>query len=204
MAAPSLSEQLSAGLAAQRAAAAPATTGAPTATGAVDLSKLKAGSAAYYSGEDWNKFMTDYGPIIEKQMASLNSTAMVDRASKDATRVPDLMEGAVNRAAQRRGGITSTQFHGLAASREMNRATTTADLLNNARLDQRNRNTETAYKMSGLGTDVYQMGLDNVRESEGLATQRRINNATASQQAKSNVMGAAATIGSAALFALAM
>lgn len=197
----SLSEQLAAGLAAQRAPAAPA---APVPAGNVDLTKLKAGSAAYYSGEDWNKFMTDYGPIIEKQMASLNSTSMVDKAQKDATVVPGLMAGAVDRAAQRRGGMTFSQRLSLAKSRSLNDAATSADIINNARLDQRNRNTETAYKLSGLGTDIYQMGLDNVRESEGLATQRRINNATANQQAKSNLMGAAATLGSAALFAFAV
>lgn len=179
---------------------APAGTTAETPTGVVDLSKLKAGSAASYSGEDWNKFMTDYGPLIEKQMASLNSTGLVDKAAKDAAVVPGLMNRAADRAAQRRGGVTNSQKMSLATSRSFNNATTVADIMNNSRLDQRNRNVDTAFKLSGLGTDVYQMGLDNVRESEGLATQRRMNNAARQQQQKSNMLGAGLTIAS--MFAL--
>lgn len=178
---------------AQQPAAAAA---APTAAGTVDLTKLKAGSAAGFAGQDWNKFMTDYGPILEKQLASLNSNAMVDKAAEDARVVPGLMSGAVDRAARRRGGMTFSQRLALGQSRKLTDATTTADLMNNARLDQRNRNTESAYKLSGLGTDIYQMGLDNVRESEGLATQRRMNNAARQQQEKSNILGAGLAVAS--------
>lgn len=166
----------------------------------VNVSGLPAGSAAAYAGADWNKFMTDYGPLIEKQMLSLNSTYMVDLAEKDAAMVPGLMAGAVDRAAQRRGGVTNTQRASLASTRALNTASNTADVLNNARIDQRTRNTDTALRLSGLGTDIYQMGLDNVRESEGLAAQRKVNNAAASQSYKQNLLGAGLT--AAAMFAI--
>lgn len=174
-------------------------TASQAATGTVNLSKLKSGSAAYYAGEDWNKFMTDYGPILQQQLATLNSTKMVDKAAEDARVVPGLMESAADRAAARRGGKTNTQSNALTAFREKNRATTTAGLMNNSRLDQRQRNTDTAYKLSGLGTDVYQMGLDNVRESEGLATQRRMNNAASKQAQKQNMLGLGMTAAAAFL-----
>lgn len=166
----------------------------------VNTASLPAGSSAAYAGADWNTFMRDYGPLIERQMGSLNSTELVDRAKADAAVVPSLVTGATRRAAQRRGGMTLTQRTALGRAGEVSEAATSADLINNARLDQRQRNTETAYKLSGLGTDIYQMGLDNVRESEGLAAQRRANNAAASQQAKSNALGLATT--AAAMFLL--
>jgi len=160
-----------------------------TPTGVVDLSKLPQGGAAYYSGEDWNKFMTDYGPLLERQLASLDDQSLVKTAERDAKVVPGLAIKAADRAAMRRGGYTLPQFASLYKTRNVNAATQTADILNNARMDQRNRNLDTAYKYSQLGTDIYQMGLDNVRESEGLATQRRMNNQAAKQAHKQNLMG---------------
>jgi len=166
----------------------------PTVANTVNMAGIPSGTAASYASSDWNKFITDYGPLIDKQMASLNSTKMVDQARKDAAVAPGLLSGAVDRAAARRGGLTSTQHLALDASRPLTAVTTSADLINNARMDQRQRNVDTAQKMSALGTDVYQMGLDNVRESEGLAAQRRINNANAKASAKSANMGAAGTV----------
>lgn len=176
-------------------------TATPTATpsGIVDTSKLPAGSAAAVSGADWNKFWTDWGPLIEQQMGSLNSNAMVERAKGDAAAVPGQMAGAVDRALSRRGGATASQRAALDAGRAVNTATTTADIMNNARIDQRTRNTDAALKMSGLGTSIYQMGLDNVRESEGLAAQRKMNNDSAKAAWKSNLIGAGATLAAAAI-----
>lgn len=173
-----------------------ATTGAAPAAGSnlVNLSGIPSGTTAAYAGQDWNKFWTDYGPLIQKQMSSLNSTDMVDKARADSRVAPGLMTGAVDRAIARRGGATATQRLALDASRPITAATTSADLINNARMDQRQRNVDTAQKMSALGTDIYNMGLDNVRESEGLAAQRRINNANAKASAKSANMGAAASV----------
>ena len=177
---------------------------APRATGTVDVSKLPADSSAYYAGNDWNKFISDYGPLLEKQLASLDSMEMVKQAEKDAAVTPGLMSGAIDRAAARRGGVTATQRAALDAGRALTTATNTADTLNNARIDQRTRNTEAALKLSGLGTNIYQMGLDNVRESEGLAAQRRMNNAASKEAWKSSMLSGATTLGSAALFAFAM
>ena len=180
-----------------------ATTGTTSqVTGTVDLAGLPQGGAAYYAGQDWNKFMADWGPLIEKQMASLKSTKLVDQAQKDAAVVPGLMAAATERAAARRGGMTASQRTAMTAQRGLTKATSTADMLNNARIDQRQRNTDVGLSLSGLGTDIYQMGLDSVRESEGLAAQRKMNNDAAKSQYKSNLLSGALTLGAAAAFGI--
>jgi len=167
----------------------------------VDTSSLPGGSTAAHAGEDWNKFMQDWGPLIQKQMESLTDNSMVQRAEEDAARTPGQVAGAMDRALARRGGTGATQHAALAAARQYSDPLQAANTINNARIDQRTRNFDTAIKLSGLGTDVYQMGMDNIRESEGLAAQRKMNDRAASAAYKQNLLSGALTLGSAAAMA---
>lgn len=182
-----------------------ANAGAPAAGGnapyQVNLGTIPAGTSANYAGQDWNKFMADWGPLIEKQMATLTDNSMVDRAVTDAARTPGQIAGAVDRNIARRGGVQGDQRLALDASRELYNPLQAANTINNARIDQRTRNFDTALKLSGMGSDVYQMGLDNIRESEGLSAQRKINNAQAKAQNKQNLVSGGITLATAAAMA---
>lgn len=167
----------------------------------VDLGQVPDGTSADYAGQDWNKFMADWGPLIEKQMASLTDNSMVDRAAKDAERTPGQIAGAVDRNIARRGGVQGDQRMAIDASRQLYNPLQAANTMNNARIDQRTRNFDTALKLSGMGSDVYQMGLDNIRESEGLAAQRRMNNAQAKATNKQNLVSGGITLATAAAMA---
>lgn len=170
-----------------------------TASYQVNTSSLPAGSTAAYAGEDWNKFMQDWGPLIEKQMQSLTDGSMVQRAIDDAARTPGQMSGAIARSVARRGGLGATQQAAIDASRQFSDPLQAANTINNARIDQRTRNFDTALKLSGLGTDVYQMGMDNIRESEGLAAQRKMNNRAADAAFKQNLLAGGLTLAAAFL-----
>lgn len=167
----------------------------------VDLGQVPDGTSADYAGQDWNKFMADWGPLIEKQMASLTDNSMVDRAAKDAERTPGQIAGAVDRNIARRGGVQGDQRMAIDASRQLYNPLQAANTMNNARIDQRTRNFDTALKLSGMGSDVYQMGLDNIRESEGLAAQRRMNNDQARAANKQNLVSGGITLATAAAMA---
>lgn len=176
----------------------------PNAPYQVSLNGIPAGTAANYAGQDWNKFMSDWGPLIEKQMNSLKDNSMVDQAVEDAARTPGQMAGAVDRNIARRGGVQGDQRRAIDSARELYNPLQAANTINNARIDQRTRNFDTALKLSGMGSDVYQMGLDNIRESEGLAAQRKVNNAQAKAQNKQNLVSGGLTLASAAAAAFFM
>ena len=134
-------------------------------------------------------------------MASLTDNSMVDRAAKDAERTPGQIAGAVDRNIARRGGVQGDQRMAIDASRQLYNPLQAANTMNNARIDQRTRNFDTALKLSGMGSDVYQMGLDNIRESEGLAAQRRMNNDQAKATNKQNLVSGGITLATAAAMA---
>ena len=171
----------------------------PSAPYQVYLGELPAGTSAHYAGEDWNKFMADWGPLIQKQMGSLTDNSMVERAVADAARTPGQVAGAVDRNVARRGGVQGDQRLALDAARTLYNPLQAANTINNARIDQRTRNFDTALKLSGLGTDVYQMGLDNIRESEGLAAQRKMNNDASKAAWKQNLIGGGLTLAAAVM-----
>ena len=106
----------------------------------VDLGQVPDGTSADYAGQDWNKFMADWGPLIEKQMASLTDNSMVDRAAEDAARTPGQIAGAVDRNIARRGGVQGDQRMAIDASRQLYNPLQAANTMNNARIDQRTRN----------------------------------------------------------------
>lgn len=149
---------------------------------------------------DWDRFTTDYTPLLNHQMASLKDNSLVERAETDAPAIAERDAAMSARATARRGlALTQDQSEALTRRRSLATATQTADMVNNARLNQRDRNEATASNLANFGADMRNQAMDNMLNGMGIASNRAANNRQAAANARAQNQQTAAAVASIAV-----
>lgn len=143
---------------------------------------------------DWDKFVGGYSPLLEAQQASINDNSLVGRAESDAGAVTERAAGIQSRALARRGiSIGGAQASMMQKAQGLAAATTTANNINNARLEQRDRNEQTAADIANFGADVRNQAMDNMLNGAGIASSRAANNRAAAASNRQQTQAGIAT-----------
>lgn len=128
------------------------------------------------------RFSQFIDPIINKQLGSIDSTEIIDRAVKDAGTSFEGVEGQVSRQASRRGlSLTPSQLKAFRRHANIGQATGTVDTIANARISQEERNTRVAAELSNQGQGLSSIGLSGLGAANARDASR--SNANAQQSA---------------------
>ena len=152
---------------------------------------------------DWREFLNTAQVLIPELADSLDSTALIDQAREDATVANSQAQEARRLAMERRGiKLSDAQASYLNRADALNAATNTAQTVNNARLDQQQRNDTLLQNMANFAGQVQSLAGDNVRSANHLASQRAMNNRAAREQQRQELTSMATTLITAGLFGL--
>lgn len=148
------------------------------------------------------RYQQDYVPVEDGAIATLQDTRGVEDA-RDATklgfsRVKDSIQRDLARYGIRASAIESKEA---AQGFRFNRTKTIADNVNNARLDQFDRNRGFRNELINIGRGVASDAQGNLSEAAGMKTSRDNNNAAASSANKAQRINTIGNIASSALFA---
>lgn len=149
------------------------------------------------------RFRQYIDPLIDKQLDSLESTEILDRAIADSGQAFEGVEGQVSRQTSRRGlRLTPSQLKAFRRHANIGQATGTINTISNARIAQEERNTAVAANLSNMGNGLSGIGMQGL----GLSAQRDANRRNANAQQSSNytnsLIGTGAGLATAALMFL--
>lgn len=147
------------------------------------------------------RYESDYIPVEDQAIASLDDTSLVKRARQSTVNGFSRSVGRFNRDLSRYGVAPS------AADREnsnlrfsFDAARTSADTVNNSRLDQFDRNRSVRGELINIGRSLANESFSNVSEAAGLQTSRENNNRAASASSKAGLLNLGGQVASAALY----
>jgi hypothetical protein len=152
--------------------------------------------------DQWNHYLTQFGGTEEKMVADVNSTALVDQAKTSAATQTAVGRGSFDRMLSRYGatGTPTPALTRLARARSLGEATGTAQAVNTARIDQRERNLGLGSSMMQLGRGVAAQGISGMSDVAGMEADRNAQNSQIKAQNKASNINTAASLGAAAMF----
>lgn len=144
---------------------------------------------------DWDNFVKNYTPLLQQQLASLNDNTLVKRAISDSadSATNTAATTARNQARYGVGNLSPTQQTAMKKRMAFDNSLRTSTNVNNARLEQRDRNENTALALAQQGNAIKDMAMDNMLQSVGIASNRSMANRQAAQQAQQANQQTAAT-----------
>lgn len=158
---------------------------------------------AYLSKSQWAHYMNQFAPVEDELVGEINSTKMVDQARSTAARQIETGQGSIDRVKSRYGlgGAPKGFSRVLERQQAMGDAGGTAQAVNTARVDQRERNLGLMSEMMQVGRGVASQGMSGMADVAGMAAQRDAQNAQASAANKAGRISTAASLGALALMA---
>jgi hypothetical protein len=148
------------------------------------------------------RYQQDYVPVEDKLIASLNDTSIIESAKERAGLGFESAQGRAKRD-QRRYGVRT----GAIDAREQNvgflasKARSSADIVNNARLDQFDRNRTLRNELINIGRGVAADANAGFANSAAMKTQRDNTNATIDANARAQRISTVGSLASTALMA---
>lgn len=129
--------------------------------------------AGFFADVDWRAFVSRAAPHLQNLIPSLNSTALVDRAETDVASGRVRQQAINARSLARRGlGVPPA----LAQTQDRADAIATTNIMNNARLQQRDRNTALATNLATTGNQLRQLGMTNALGAASIQSGREMYN----------------------------
>lgn len=158
---------------------------------------------AQVADAQWNQYLTDYVPVENEAVASLRDTSVVDDAKKRV----EGTTGQLRRARQRtqrelsRYGLrqTAAERNATDAGLRMGVASNNADILNNARLNQFDRNRSLRNELINVGRGLASESIDGLAAAAEMEGRRDAANRQAKAAQEAQYTQAAATIASSAM-----
>lgn len=149
------------------------------------------------------RFRQYIDPLIDKQLDSLESTEILDRAIADSGQAFEGVEGQVSRQTSRRGlRLTPSQLKAFRRHANIGQATGTINTISNARIAQEERNTAVAANLSNMGNGLSGIGMQGLALSAQRDANRRNANAQQSSNYTNSLIGTGAGLATAALMFL--
>lgn len=153
--------------------------------------------AANETRAEWNAFLKQYKPLMDKMMGGMSDTAMVDAAAVDVPRTIEQQQQAGARALARRGvAVTGDQAAALERRTTLNKSLSLAQGMNSARTTQRAVNETRANTVADLRSTMMNNGMNNLNTAAGLAANRDMANRSAEAAAKAQKYQTYGQIGS--------
>lgn len=162
-----------------------------------------ADDAAAVTRSQWQHYLTQFGPLEESLTADLNSEALVTQARETAARQSVAGEASLGRTIDRYGmgnapGAMQAQ---LERQRVLGDAESTAQAVNTARLDQRDRNTSLGASLMQVGRGVANQGLSGMGDVSTMEANRNAHNSNLKAQQKAQQNQTAGALATAAIYA---
>lgn len=164
--------------------------------------------AAAVTRDQWNHYLRQFGPLEEQLVGEINDNSLVVGAARDSAKQNAIAEESFNRDMSRYGvNITGVQAKQMARMRSLGDAANNTFAINNARLEQRDRNIALGGDLMQIGRGVAGQGISGLSDAAGMAAQRNAANAQAKAQASAQqqaaIGGAIGTVGSALIMGAA-
>lgn len=156
---------------------------------------------AYLTKSQWAHYVNQFGPTEEALIGEIDSRSLVDQAETTAARQTQVGSESLLRTGSRYGlgdapkGFTRV----IQRQHEMGNAAGTAQSVNTAKLDQRERNLGLMSNLMQVGRGVAAQGISGMSDVAGMDAARRAQNAQIKAQEKAGMIGTAAGLGAMAL-----
>ena len=140
--------------------------------------------AAAVTRDQWNHYLKQFGPLEEQLVSEINDNSLVTGAARDSAKQNAVAEQSFNRDMSRFGvNTTGVQAKQMARMRSLGDAANNTFAINNARLEQRDRNIALGGDLMQIGRGVAGQGISGLGDVAGMAAQRNAANAQAKAQA---------------------
>lgn len=175
-----------------------ASTGAPSTS---DPDKL----LAYMTRADAEAYQRDYAQWEKDMLARASTdTSLIDSAKTDTAQASALAQGVASRNTQRYGAqLTPAQLEQQQRSLQTSSTLGGVQAVQDARLSQRDLNTDMLGKLADIGQGVYQRSMTGMTSAANNKTQLDNAYKAAQAQSKAQTYSTIGTLGSAAIMALA-
>ena len=162
--------------------------------------------AAAVTRDQWNHYLKQFAPLEEQLVGEINDNSLVLGAARDSAKQNAVAEQSFNRDMSRFGvNTTGVQAKQMARMRSLGDAANNTYAINNARLDQRDRNIALGGDLMQIGRGVAGQGISGLGDVAGMAAQRNAANAQAKAQASAqNRANTTSLVGSALGFGAAL
>lgn len=150
--------------------------------------------------EQWQHYVDTYGGVEERMANDVNSTEMIRDARSISATQNRLGQALQARSISRRGlNMTPAQRQAMEKNQSYAAALSSADAVNNARVNQRERNISLGNEMAMIGRKVNSDSYNGLGTAASLEASRNSANAQAKASSKASTLGAITSIGSAML-----
>lgn len=155
--------------------------------------------------QDYLDYKNDYGDFESQLIQDARTdTSLIDQARDDAAGASRLAEGVASRNASRYGAaLTPAQLKEQGRSLQRGNTLGTSQALNNARIAQKELNTQKVADLVNIGQGVNRTSLSQLQGAAADAANRKSAYDNAKAQSKAQTYGTLGALGSAAIFALA-
>lgn len=154
--------------------------------------------------DQWNHYLQQFAPLENELVGDVNSRELVEKAASSAATQTAVGNASLDRSISRYGlNMTGVQRSQLERQQALGNATNTAQAVNTARIDQRDRNLSLAANLMQQGRGVSSSAISGLGDAANSEAQRNAANAQAKAQAKAQRTSTIATgLGIAAAFFL--
>ena len=143
-------------------------------------------TAAAVTRDQWSHYLRQFGPLEEQLVGEVNDQSMVRSAARDATKQNAIAEQSFDRDVSRYGvNMTGVQAKQMDRMRSLGDTSNNTFAINNARLEQRDRNIALGGDLMQVGRGVAGQGISGLGDVAGMSAQRNAANAQAKAQASS-------------------
>jgi hypothetical protein len=150
--------------------------------------------------DQWQHYLRQFAPLEEQLVSDIDSNELVERAANDAATQVGAGKASLDRSIARYGlNMTGAQRAQLERQRQLGAATNTAQSINTARIDQRERNLGVAADLMMKGRGVSSSAIDGLGQAAGLEAQRNAANAQAKAQSSAQTLNTALGVASLAM-----
>ena len=135
--------------------------------------------------DQWNHYLQQFAPLENELVGDVNSRDLVTKAAKTAATQTRVGDASLDRSISRYGlNMTGVQRAQLERQQAIGNATNTAQAVNTARVDQRDRNLSLAANLMQQGRGVSSSAISGLGDAANSEAQRNAHNAQAKAQAK--------------------
>lgn len=130
--------------------------------------------------DQWQHYLQQFGGLEQQLVDSRNDQSLVDSAATAAVKQARIGRESTARDISRYGlGMTGAQANMLARTQQLGDATNTAQSMNTARIDQRDRNMTVMADLMMKGRGVASSGIDGLGDAASTEASRNAQNAQA-------------------------
>lgn len=136
--------------------------------------------------DQWSHYLKQFGPLEQQLVGETNDQSLVSGAAQASSKQNAIAEQSFDRDKSRYGvNMTGVQGKQMDRMRSLGDSANNTYSINNARLEQRDRNLDLSSNLMQVGRGVAGQGMQGLGEAAGMAAQRNAANAQAKAQASS-------------------